>query len=66
MLKDLIKELREKKNYTIKDLSNKSGISTVEIRNIEAGKNKPSASTIWKLSQALDYDYEILFEALKE
>lgn len=66
MLKDLIKQLREEKHYTLKKLSDITGISTVQLKNIEDGKNKPSGVTLYKLSQALDYDYDVLFELSKE
>lgn len=62
---DFLKKLREEKGLTIQDLAIKTGISEVELRNLEKGRNKPSGRTIWKLSQALEYDYDTLFDLFK-
>ncbi len=56
-----IKELRKEKNLTIKELSSKSGISTVTINNYELGKSNPSLLSIQKLSKALKCDFNVLY-----
>ena len=60
---ELIKKAREDKKLTIQQLSTISGITTIEINNLEKGIRKPNAMTIYKLSKALDYDYNKLFNA---
>ena len=60
---ELIKKARENKKLTIQQLSTISGITTIEIKNLEKGIRKPNAMTIYKLSKALDYDYNKLFNA---
>lgn len=60
-ISSLIKRVRAEKNLTLKDLSLKSGVSFVEINNIELRKNNPSAKTLLKIADALELDFEDLF-----
>ncbi|MCG7406734.1 helix-turn-helix domain-containing protein [Paenibacillus sp. ACRRX] len=54
-----LKMLREKKEMTIKQLSEESGISNAQISRIENGIRKPpKPETIKKLSEALGADYK--------
>lgn len=62
----LIKELRVEKGMTINKLAEKSGFSSVQIRNIEKGLNKPQVKNLKNLSDALGCDYGTLFDALTE
>lgn len=59
---DLIKRLRIENGLTIKELADKSGFSSVEIRNIESNKFRPRVNYLKKLSEALNCDYYYLFE----
>ncbi len=49
-----LKELREKKSLTIKQLAEKSGCTTSMISQIEHGKSDPSISMLKKLANALE------------
>lgn len=61
-----IYQLRKQKNMTLMSLASKAGVSHVQISNLEKGKCKPSSMTILKLSNALEVDYDYLFnESLK-
>ena len=57
-----IKELRKSKNMTLEDLSKKSGLAMASLTHYETGKNVPSLLSIKKLSEALDCDYDTLYE----
>lgn len=61
---DLIKRLRAEKGMSINELAEKSGLSSVEIRNIEKGNNKPHVRHLRALSEALEYNYHNLFDVL--
>ena len=50
----LIRQLRQKRNMTLQDLSKCSGLSVSYLSEIELGKKQPSLETIEKLSQALN------------
>ena len=49
----LIKDIRIKKGYTLKQLSRISGVSSTHINDIENNLKKPSFSTILALCKAL-------------
>ena len=59
-----LKVLRISKNMELKDLSKKTGLSIVELSNIENDKHKPRLDTIQKLAKAFDYDYNQLYDYL--
>lgn len=61
---DLIKRLRIQKGYSINALAEKSGFSSTQISNIENNRCKPRVFNLKKLSDALDCDYDYLFEKL--
>lgn len=61
-----VKKLRGERDLTLRELSDLSGISTVQLNNIENGKNRPNTFTIAKLANALGVDYDILDTLLKE
>lgn len=48
------------KNVTLKKLSEKSGISVPELRDILDGKRKPRGLTLNKVANALGIDIEML------
>lgn len=48
------------KNVTLKQLSEKSGISVPELRDILDGKRKPRGLTLNKIAKALGVDIEML------
>lgn len=54
-----LKQVREKKGYSINKLNQRSGVSAAHISRIESGKRStPSPETIEKLSKALGTNYE--------
>lgn len=61
---DLIKRLRTEKGLTIEELASKTGFSSIQIRNIEANKNKPRVFNLKKLSEVLGCSYEFLYDKL--
>jgi transcriptional regulator with XRE-family HTH domain len=56
-----LKEYREQKKWSLRDLSKLSGVSHVHISDIEAGKNIPSLEIIVKLIKALGVGPEKFF-----
>lgn len=60
-LGEYIKEKRNAKNWSQRDLANASGISNAEISRIESGKRKePSSSVLKDIAIALDIQIEDL------
>lgn len=57
-----LKEIRKSKNLTRYDLQRLSGVTTVQIRNIEKGICEPRTTTLSKLAYALEVDYDELYE----
>lgn len=57
-----LREIRKNKNLTRYDLQKLSGISTVQIRNIERDICEPRTTTLAKLASALEVDYDELYE----
>lgn len=61
---DLIKRLRTEKGLSIDELAEKSGFSSVQIRNIENNISKPRVFNLKKLSEVLGCSYEFLYDKL--
>lgn len=57
-----IKELRESRNLSIRELARRSGFSASGLSMIERGKNSPSVSTLYKLSQTLGVPITTFFQ----
>lgn len=57
-LRILLKQLRESKDITIKELSKKSGVNASTISEIERGANKTRVSTIEKICLGLNASRE--------
>lgn len=58
-----IADLRKEKNWSQRELSEKSGISNTEISRIEAGKRtNPTPSTLRALADALQVEYRDLMK----
>ena len=51
-VKDRLRQLRKEQGYTQKELSEKSGLAIVTIRQYESGKRKPNFEALLKLSEA--------------
>lgn len=57
---DAVQTRRMARKMTVRDLSDLSGLTGLEISMIEAGTVRPSLRTIRALSTALGFDYELL------
>ena len=53
---EIVKRARTNKNWTMKQLSEKFGVSLPTIWNIENERNTPSMDTMLALMRAMDYD----------
>ena len=58
----LVKEIRQKKKMTLNRLSEKSGISTTHINDIENNIKGPSLYIMVSLAKALDVDITELYK----
>lgn len=58
----LIKEVRQKKKVTLSKLSEKSGISSTHINDIENNIKSPSLFVMIRLAKALDVDITELYK----
>lgn len=57
----LVKDVRQKKNITLNKLSEKSGISTTHINDIENNIKGPSLFVMIRLAKALDAEITELY-----
>lgn len=57
-----LKEIRKGKKITRKKLHELTGISTVQLTNLEKARNIPKTTTIAKLARALECEFEDLYE----
>jgi len=60
----LLKEVRKEKNYTLSQLSKKSGISKTHINDIENNVKEPSFSMMVRLSYALNIPIDKLYKII--
>lgn len=60
----LLKEVRKEKNYTLQQLSKKTGISTTHINDIENKVKEPSFSMMVRLSYALNVPLDKLYKII--
>lgn len=60
-MKNILKELRESKNWTQKELSIKLGVSTRTIISLEKGQFNPSIMVAYKCSRIFECPIEIIF-----
>jgi transcriptional regulator with XRE-family HTH domain len=58
----IIKSLRSKKGLSLRDLSNRSGLSFNAISNIERGENSPTVASLHKIACALEVHITDLFQ----
>ncbi|MDQ2975181.1 MAG: transcriptional regulator [Acidobacteriota bacterium] len=62
-LGEFLKDLRLIRKLTLRDVGGKTGISNGYISQVENGQIKrPSPNFLHKMSEALDYSYELLME----
>lgn len=58
----LLKQVRQKKKVTLNKLSERSGVSTTHINDIENNIKAPSLLVMVRLSKALDVDITELYK----
>lgn len=58
----LLKEIRQKKNITLNKLSEKSGVSTTHINDVENNIKSPSLFVMVRLAKALDVEITELYK----
>ena len=61
-----LRNLRKERGLTAKQLSEKSGLTAVSIINYENDHRKPNLVSINKLANALDCDFDELYNIVKE
>lgn len=57
-----VKELRAERNFTLRELSRMSGVSTTQISEIERNLTAPTVPTLMKIISALGADTSVFFE----
>ena len=63
---NFLRKLRLDRMLSTKELSDLSGVSSVEITHIEKDHYKPGPVVIQKLATALSFNYEELYKKLRE
>lgn len=58
----LVKDIRKEKHFSLEKLSNKSGISTTHINDIENNIKGPSLYVMVRLAKALNVDITKLYK----
>ena len=61
-IKILLKQVRQERNITLNRLSEKSGVSTTHINDIENNIKSPSLLVMVRLSKALDVEITELYK----
>lgn len=60
----LLKEIREKKNISLEQLSRTTGISTSHLNYIERGVREPTISMLCRIAIALKVDVKELYRVI--
>ena len=66
ILGKVIRQERQNRRMTIKDLSDKAGLSEIYVGEIERGQKYPSAKVLESIANALDLDLAEFFELIAE
>lgn len=61
-----LRTVRERKNYTLKAVAKKAGVSESLVSQIERNKVSPSIDTLLTIADALEIDYEYLFSDYRQ
>lgn len=64
-IKIKLKEVREKNNLSLEELSKKTGISKSHLNYIERGEKEPSLSMIIRIAVALNIDEKELYKVVR-
>lgn len=59
-----IKDIRKRKNLTLTQLSERTGISVTHINDVENGLKEPGISVLVRLSRALDVQITELYRVI--
>jgi transcriptional regulator with XRE-family HTH domain len=60
-----LREVRERKNITLKEVARRAGVSESLVSQIERNKVSPSIDTLLTIADVLDIDHEYLFTEYK-
>ncbi|WP_304509849.1 helix-turn-helix domain-containing protein [Anaerotignum sp.] len=63
IIADNLKRIREQKNLSLSQLSEKTGLSKVMLSQLEKGGSNPTINNIWKIANALDISYTALLDS---
>ncbi len=58
-----LKSIRQKRNLSLDQLSELTGVSKSMLRQIETGKSSPTISTIWKIANGLKLSFTALLKS---
>jgi transcriptional regulator with XRE-family HTH domain len=61
-----VKELREKRGYTVDELARRSSLTRGEILHIQGGSRRGRFETRWAIAQALGVEYAEAFPPMLE
>ncbi len=59
-----LRDLRERKGMTLRDLVASTGVAMQTLVNLEHGRTAPRANTLRRVAAALGMSYEALYDAL--
>mgnify|MGYP001441058714 CR=1 FL=1 len=63
---ELLRSVRERKQYTLKDVAGRVGVSESLISQIERNRVSPSIDTLLQIADVLEIDYEHLFKEYRQ
>lgn len=66
MVKIMVKEVRAKKNISVRRLAEISGISKTYINEVENGQKNPTIEVLCTLAKALEVPVSDLFQCIEE
>ncbi len=61
-----LKDIRNKRDLTLDDVANLTGVSKAMLGQIERGKSNPTVSTLWKISCGLKVSFSAFVDESKE
>ncbi len=61
-----VKQIRLKKGYTVRKLSELSGISIAEVSRVESGARRPTIDTLYALAKAMEVSILDTFEPIPD
>ncbi|MGM0410334.1 MAG: helix-turn-helix domain-containing protein [Bacillota bacterium] len=61
-----LRKLRKRKNYSLSELEELTGVSKSMLGQIERGKSSPTVKTLWKISKGLNVSFSTFVNENKE